>query len=202
MLDLLLLEMRTFPNASLGLPSPGPTTGVGTASSPEMVTEKLVSSDQEAYPRVDSDETASHNSTSGPIESSSSPLPPTPSTERDLNNLVAAEDDDSMSEPEPEFSFDTSTDSSSRDTVPPQRLKSEHAGFDPFLYSPCNCLAGSAQAIGISPTSMDTDESSIDDAQKLAQALWDEGMPDVLTDASNETALEQCLRIGETLTLN
>lgn len=124
-----------------------------------------------------------------------------------LTTIKTVDSDDAMSQPEPEpdFSFDNSINSSNDswhfESMSPHRLESQINRFDPFLYSPCKCFASPIPRNDSTPsTSKETYDSSIDSGQ-MQEAFWDEGMPDVLTDASNEMALDQCLRIDEVLSL-
>ncbi len=72
----------------------------------------------------------------------------------------------------------------------PYRHQKGRDRFDAFLFSPCQCHLTPPLRVSTSPTA-EADNSTIARLRTIA-AFWDEGMPDVLSEASQEMALDEC----------
>lgn len=109
----------------------------------------------------------------------SPPVAPQPSTEAMIDSTA-----EEASEPEPEFYIELEPDSYFEAESPFKYQQHEQERFDPFLYSPCHCFA--------TPLHQDSTDGS---TKGRMDVRWDEGMPEVLENASQNSALNECLRI-------
>lgn len=192
MLGLLLLEMRTFPDADQA-----ETPAVNSAFFPQSEVEAASSSDGEPDLPVPVTETYSIGGTGGMDPFSS--YPPLPAQTEGQSIDIILDDKDASSEIEPNFSFDFDFDSSKSSLfeTAPLRPTAVHDRFDPFLFSPRTChVTPHPQQPTTSP--MTTANETSDEIQvKDERSSWDECMPDVIDDASLDVTLDDWLHIDQ-----
>ncbi|KAJ1019766.1 hypothetical protein NDA13_005991 [Ustilago tritici] len=108
-------------------------------------------------------------------------------------------EEDASLEPEPEFCSAQPGSSHFDWQFPLQHPEQQgmDEGFDPFLITPCHCFSTPPQASPETPASSImnsiSDRSGSGKKEEL-DAFWDEGMPDVLQEASDQKALQECLQ--------
>lgn len=190
LLDMLLVEERTVPSAEIASKANAQLDWFALRD-----TAADLSSDDEPYqPAMLSDSSVDPPSSNTPP--SSPPSLPCNLPLRESIDIVV-DDDDAMSEPEPDFSCDLSLEtptSPQEGKWSPYRHQKARDRFDSFLFSPCKCQLTPPQ-VSSSPAAQV--EDSTDREVKSEAAFWDEGMPDVLSDASQGMALDECLRIED-----
>ncbi|EST08850.2 hypothetical protein PSEUBRA_001559 [Kalmanozyma brasiliensis GHG001] len=216
LLDILLVEERTLPNAGAAPQA----TGSKSIWSPRDEAADISSDDEPHRPAASSDESNDAPSSITPPSSpppmvctpaqpsnqTTPPSPPpfqgSPPIVQSVEIIVDDDDDDgdeNMSEPEPDFSCDFFPDAPnpSQDlNVSPYRHKAGRDRFEAFLLSPCQCHLSPAPRFGAS-LARSIDVPFEEEKAKSEEAFWDEGMPDVLAEASHEMALDECLHLEQ-----
>ncbi len=118
--------------------------------------------------------------------------PKTPSAVQNDNNIDIIVED-APSEGEPDFSIEMLGSQPERQP-PPYQPQSSRDRADPFLFSPCICSSSTTHQIPSPPSSKLPTTPPLESANKALDKFWNEGMPDVLVEASQSAALEESLR--------
>ncbi|TKY88939.1 hypothetical protein EX895_002180 [Sporisorium graminicola] len=197
MLDLLLLELRTFPGTASALITP-----TNSALDFQRQNGEAPLSDEKPHLPLVLNESCSIDGNGG-IETSSS-RPALPASPHDLSIDIAIDNSDASSEPEPEpdFSFDFAVDDCSDSSQIYSNLyrhKDDPYRFDPFLFSPCHCHATPrAQQLTLSPLTSHTSVNDTSDETRVKDehASWEECMSDVIDDASIDAMTSDWLRLN------
>ena len=192
-LDYLSLDMRLFPDAYAALRE-----SINARSNRQRSqVEIAASSDEATWPTSAVSGILLNNDM---VPTSSTPrLTPERAEQQVSHRSVENISNDSSSDPEPDFSIDLTSDTSDSSyfaTTSPYRHKAGRDQFDTFLYSPCQCLAAQPAQLATRQRTR-AEGSSVDVEFKDEEALWEEVMPDVLTDASLDTSVEDYLRMEE-----
>lgn len=128
------------------------------------------------------------------VESIADPAPASDDMDMDIEM-----EDDTSSDTEPDFCFPQPGSSQFDSQLPLQHAQQQvmRDRFDPFLFTPCHCFSTPPRASPSTPASSIPHSNSYGrdmEEKKDSDTFWDEGMPDVLQDASKEEALEECLQ--------